>query len=34
MSPEGMPFTAAEIMNAVRFQEQYFDAWVELTPEE
>lgn len=34
LAPEGMPFTAAEIMNAVRFQEQYFDAWVELTPEE
>lgn len=30
--PEGMTFTAEEIMAAVRFQEQYFDAWVELVP--
>lgn len=30
--PEGMTLTAAEIMAAVRFQEQYFDSWVELLP--
>lgn len=31
LAPAGMAFTAEEIMAAVRFQEQYFDAWVELT---
>ena len=30
--PEGMTLTAAEIMAAVCFQEQYFDSWVELLP--
>lgn len=32
LAPEGMTFTAEEIMAAVHFQEQYFDAWVELLP--
>lgn len=32
LAPEGMTFTAEEIMNAVHFVEQYFDAWVELVP--
>lgn len=31
LAPDGMTFTAEEIMDAVRFQEQYFDSWVELT---
>ena len=31
LAPEGMSFTAAEIMAAVRFQEQYFDSYIELT---
>lgn len=31
LAPEGMTFTAEEIMRMVRFQEQYFDAWVEMT---
>ena len=30
LAPEGMTFTAEEIMAAVRFQEQYFDSWVEM----
>ncbi len=30
LAPEGMTFTAEEIMDAVRFQEQYFDAYVEM----
>ncbi len=30
LAPEGMTFTAEEIMEAVRFQEQYFDSSVEL----
>lgn len=30
LAPEGMAFTAEEIMSAVRFQEQYFDSWIEL----
>lgn len=30
LAPEGLSFTAEEIMSAVRFQEQFFDAWVEL----
>ena len=34
LAPEGMTFTAAEIMGAVHFQEQYFDSWVELCGEE
>ncbi len=34
LAPEGMTFTAEEIMAAVHFQEQYFDAWVELCGEE
>ena len=32
LAPEGMTFTAEEIMAAVHFMEQYFDAWVELLP--
>lgn len=31
LAPEGASFTETEIMEAVRFQEQYFDAWAELT---
>ena len=31
LAPEGMSFTAEEIMAAVRFQEQYFDSYIELT---
>ena len=31
LAPEGMTFTAEEIMAAVHFQEQYFDAHCELT---
>lgn len=31
LAPEGMSFTAAEIMEAVRFQEQYFDSHIEMT---
>ena len=31
LAPDGMTFTEAEIMSAVHFQEQYFDAYVELT---
>ena len=34
LAPEGMTFTAEEILNAVRFQEQYFDSWVELCGDE
>lgn len=34
LAPEGMTFTAEEIMAAVRFQEQYFDAWVEMCGDE
>ena len=30
LAPGSMTFTAEEIMAAVRFQEQYFDSWVEL----
>lgn len=30
LAPEGMIFTAEEIMSAVRFQEQYFDSYVEM----
>lgn len=30
LAPDSMTFTAEEIMSAVHFQEQYFDAWVEL----
>ncbi len=30
LAPEGMTFTAEEIMAAVRFQEQYFDSSVEM----
>ena len=30
LAPEGMRFTAVEIMSAVRFQEQYFDSYVVL----
>lgn len=30
LAPEGMRFTAEEIMTAVRFQEQYFDSYVVL----
>ena len=33
LAPAGMRFTAEEIMAAVRFQEQYFDAHVELMEE-
>ena len=32
LAPEGMTFTAEEIMAAVAFQERYFDALVELLP--
>lgn len=28
--PEGMSFTAAEMTEAVRFQEQYYDSYVEM----
>ena len=31
LAPDGMTFTAEEIMAAVHFQEQYFDAYCELT---
>lgn len=31
LAPDGMSFTAAEIMEAVRFQEQYFDSHIEMT---
>lgn len=35
LAPEGLTFTAEEIMAAVRFQEQYFDSYVEMCgPEE
>jgi inorganic pyrophosphatase len=34
LAPEGMTFTAGEIMAAVHFQEQYFDSWCELMEEE
>lgn len=34
LAPEGMTFTAVEIMDAVRFQEQYFDSWVELVEDD
>lgn len=30
LAPDDMSFPAEEIMSAVRFQEQYFDSWVEL----
>ena len=30
LAPEGMTFTATDIMAAVHFQEQYFDVWVEM----
>jgi len=30
LAPEGMSFTAEEILSAVHFQEQYFDAYVEM----
>lgn len=33
IAPDHMTFTAEEIMAAVHFQEQYFDAYVELTEE-
>ena len=33
IAPEGATFTAEEIMAAVHFQEQYFDAYVEMTEE-
>ena len=33
LAPEGMTFTAEEILAAVHFQEQYFDAYVELVEE-
>ena len=31
LAPEGLTLTAEEILTAVQFQEQIFDAWVELT---
>lgn len=34
LAPEGMTFTAEEIMQAVHFQEQYFDAYVEMCGDE
>lgn len=34
VAPEGISFTAEEIMNAVHFQEQYFDSYVELCGDE
>lgn len=34
LAPEGVSFTAEEIMAAVRFQEQYFDSHVEMCGEE
>lgn len=34
LAPEGVTFTAEEIMDAVHFQEQYFDSWVELCGDE
>lgn len=33
LAPPGMSFTAEQIMEAVRFQEQYFDACAELVPD-
>lgn len=33
LAPEGVTFTAEEIMEAVRFQEQYFDSFVEMEGE-
>ena len=33
LAPEGVTFTAEEIMAAVRFQEQYFDSYVEMVEE-
>ena len=33
LAPDSMTFTAEEIMAAVHFQEQYFDAYVEMTEE-
>ena len=30
LAPEGMRFTAEDILAAVHFQEQYFDTWVEM----
>lgn len=33
LAPEGMTFTAEEIMAAVHFQEQYFDSYVEMMEE-
>ena len=32
LAPEGMTFSAEEILTAVGFQEQYFDARVEMLP--
>lgn len=34
LAPEGMTFTAEEIMAAVHFQEQYFDSYCELCKDE
>lgn len=34
LAPEGMTFTAEQIMAAVRFQEQYFDSYAELCGED
>lgn len=34
LAPEGVTFTAEEILQAVRFQEQFFDAWVEMTQDQ
>lgn len=34
LAPDGMTFTAEEIMSAVHFQEQYFDSYCELCGEE
>ena len=34
LAPDGMIFTAEEIMAAVHFHEQYFDSWCELTEED
>ena len=33
MAPEGMSFTAEEIADAVRFQEQYYDSEIEILKE-
>ena len=30
MAPEGMIFTAEEMAEAIRFQEQYYEGWIEL----